>query len=939
MKLFLLIFLLIYTPLVFSETNYDYLLKIINNELSEVSRLNKQIGASDDSLLLRMAELYLERGRVKKEQENEKFLSISPEKRRNINKKSFFTQSKEDMNKANQLGIFILKKFKNTKHKGDVFYIFAFYAQEYKGTKKAKEYFILAKKNSIKGSSSFKKSSLALADIYYNEKKFSDAINNYEVAIDDKDSKWWTRDAYNLAWCYFREGMETKGITLMKTVNSLSSKGFYLDLGQESERDLIYFYVENDNPNEAERFINRNGGNTKQLIRLAKNLIDQGKGSKSVDFLKRAVKNANNDADRAEVYNMLLDLYEKFGEFNEHIEISEKQYDLIEKNVLDEILLKNLKYHLKKMSSGIQEKIKSGRYKDRKKFELELADVHRRYVDLLARVFPKKSSSYVFFQAEIDYAVNNFERAAGGYLEVIKSKNRRIKKLQVLKNLLACLSKINSKGDFYQKNAMGVYETYLSLEKKLEFKKPIYPLLFTIYIDRKNLNGAEKILTGYAKSFRGDMKTIESMLATILNQSEIKTNKEKFLQYVKRINSKEFIISKKLASSIKNNALGLQFKGVQKESSDGQKANALRGYNLIYEDELSSQEARKNAAYNISVLYFDLKYPKKTAEWLIKALALMTKNDVEKLYDTLRKISLDLFNQGREDDSLNILVSVANLLCEDSRKFRSLARDYFNLYAVSGVTARFSTAKFFRCVKDKSFYNDLIVSSYDSFLTTQDHEFVYESLKNTLEDANHSIEELQASKRLAIHYLNKDPAKSKYIIKKVQSKFQKSYSDNIFYKELMAINRMFNYQEKSKKILNKKLKFPENVFNKILKDRIAKISEISSQIINDPEKGGVVMIGPINDILVDLYDNTISEISTFTPNGKSPEYVSAFRKSMMNLVVNLTKQRNDIAQNFRNIVTKKNILTSGGHDLKNQIKMFGLMKYVPNAWMISDREY
>ena len=49
------------------------------------------------------------------------------------------------MKKANKLGVFILKKFPKTKHKGDVFYVFAFYAQEYQGIKKAKDYFKLAK--------------------------------------------------------------------------------------------------------------------------------------------------------------------------------------------------------------------------------------------------------------------------------------------------------------------------------------------------------------------------------------------------------------------------------------------------------------------------------------------------------------------------------------------------------------------------------------------------------------------------------------------------------------------------------------------------------------------------------------------------------------------------------------------------------------------------
>ena len=67
-------------------------------------------------------------------------------------------------------------------------------------------------------------------------------------------------------------------------------------------------------------------------------------------------------------------------------------------------------------------------------------NMHRRYVSLLVSVYPKKSSDFIFYQAEVDYALGSFEKAAQGYLEVINSKKRRLKKTSILKSLLACLS-------------------------------------------------------------------------------------------------------------------------------------------------------------------------------------------------------------------------------------------------------------------------------------------------------------------------------------------------------------------------------------------------------------------------------------------------------------------------------------------------------------------
>jgi hypothetical protein len=937
-KILILMILLISSTKIYAGNNYDYLLSIINNELSEVSRLNKQINASDDNLLLRMAELYLERGRVKKESENEKYLAVPPKSRRKLNKKNFFKGSKADMQKANKIGVYILKKFKNTKVKGDVFYIFAFYAQEFKSLGKAKKYFGLAKKNSLKGSSSFKKSSLALGDIFYNEKKFESAIDNYENAIDDKGSKWWTRDAYNLAWCYFREGKRSDGINLMKDVYRLSQKGFYLNFKKEAQRDLIFFFVDSNRIKDAERFIKKNGEDPKELVKLGKNLIDQGKASKAIYFLQKARKRMGSEIELAEVNNILLDLYEKFGNISAHLMICEEQHKLFLSQQLDETLIKSLEFHLKKITSSIQSKIKSQRYQDQKKVERELAMQHQGYVKIIHDVMKKKSSSYNFFQAEIDYAIGKYEKSAKNYLNVLRDKKRRIKKVTILSSLLACLGKIDVTSEFYTKNAQFIYESYISHEKNLSKKKKIYPLLFSLYLKNNLVPNAEKVLSGYNRAFKNDMKTIESMLATLLEVSEIKNNKKRFLGYVKKINSKVFIISNKLASAIKNNALTLQFKGVQKESSDGQKANALRGYKLIFIDKLSSLEARKNAAFNIAVLFYELKYPKKTAQWLIEAISLMNKSDVKKLFNQLRKISLDLFNQGNEADSLKIMLKIGNLMCEDSAQFRSLSVDYFNLYLISGNAPRLSTAKFLKCVKKKHFYDELKVNSFDYLYIAGDYDYLYKNILMTLSNKKfHSEKEIEISKLLAMHFHKKAPAKSRKIISRVKSKYSKKFQNNIFYKELVALKRYFSYRNESKKIFKNALVFPEKRFNSRLKKRIESLSALSQKIITDPSKGGVLLIAPMYELLLSSYKRLIDEITNFTPKNKSTDYLKVFKKSMLGLRANLYNQKTELSKNLSQLIVSKNILTISENYISSDIPIDKLKKIDLKYWIISDR--
>ena len=147
-----------------------YLLNLINSELKEVRKLNKHVGARDPELLLRMAELYLEKARVVREQENKRYLNFSAKKRRRINKSKFFKKSHSYFLKAQKVSYFILKKFRNFDQKSDVYYILGFNAKEFKKKQKAKSFFNKAY-SSAHSSVSKEKSALALAEIFYNEKK------------------------------------------------------------------------------------------------------------------------------------------------------------------------------------------------------------------------------------------------------------------------------------------------------------------------------------------------------------------------------------------------------------------------------------------------------------------------------------------------------------------------------------------------------------------------------------------------------------------------------------------------------------------------------------------------------------------------------------------------------------------------------------------------
>ena len=127
-----------------------------------------------------------------------------------------------------------------------MYFILAYNAQEFKKTEMAKKFFLKAVENSSSRSTSYLRSCLALGTIYYNQKRYSKAIDYLERGLKDESSPWWPKDAFNLAWSYFRVKRYKKAISLMKEVIKQASGSRFNNLVKDGKRDLALFYTESE---------------------------------------------------------------------------------------------------------------------------------------------------------------------------------------------------------------------------------------------------------------------------------------------------------------------------------------------------------------------------------------------------------------------------------------------------------------------------------------------------------------------------------------------------------------------------------------------------------------------------------------------------------------------------------------------------------------------
>jgi tetratricopeptide (TPR) repeat protein len=196
------------------------IIEIIDEELDEISRLSREVKGKNPDYLLRMAELNLEKARLWREKENSEYLSIPAKKRSSLKKSNYFKKSTAYFNQANKLCIEITRRFPRFRSIKDVYYILGYNAKESGRNKTAQKYLSLATKGRSNNKATEIKSKISLAEIYYNQKRYRKAIPLYESALRQYKDKWYTKDSFNLAWCYFRANRYSNAISKMQEVFS-----------------------------------------------------------------------------------------------------------------------------------------------------------------------------------------------------------------------------------------------------------------------------------------------------------------------------------------------------------------------------------------------------------------------------------------------------------------------------------------------------------------------------------------------------------------------------------------------------------------------------------------------------------------------------------------------------------------------------------------------
>jgi tetratricopeptide (TPR) repeat protein len=897
------------------------ILNIVEEELSEASRLAKQQEYKSPDTLLRMSELFLEKARLWREMENEQYLSIPPEKRRGLNKNSYFKRSNSYFESANKYALNVAKKFPRYKGMGDVYYILAYNYKELGRNNLAKKYFGYSVKKAPANTKIASKAKLALADYHYNDNQFKQAVPLYEASINKVDERWWTKDAFNLAWSYYRIRKYDKAINLMREIHQKSANNKYIDMRSMVERDIGIFYVDAGKINDAVKFYKSIGLKyNEQFIKIANSIMAQGRFTQAESLLAHIAKTEKSRDRKIEILLAQLNLYDKFKKTPPHYAASKELVSMHQQKPLGRDEFKTLVYHVNKQAAELQKDSTSPVYKTVLKVRRRKARESIAYFELAAVLSPNEKAEKVFFQGETSYAARLYTKALGFYITAFDTakatKNSKIMS-QSLEGMLSSLGQKSLNAKTAEKNYVPVYSRYLSVDSKSKRARSIYVKLFNSQFDAKDIAGAEKIMGEFAKNFPKHFKTQEAMLAKVMEHYRSQKDYQSVKNYVVRINQGEFQVSKKYADALRSLMTKIQIEGVQSSLERGDKGVALQGYHKIYESPESTANAKINAAYNLSALYYELGDSNQSYAWGVKAVKDMKVKDVTKFADSFLSISSGLFLRQNFAQSADLSYRLLAKLCKVNSSNKVVS--YKNAVFISLANGDLDKALEIRDFGKSCMIPDVTISEVSieilKDLAKEKRWENYEKLISDLERNSRNYPHLIIPfEDLRVEFTKIGNTTQAVGIEAKQTKFfnqSKAQKLDIPVEalDLMSSRMLASVIAKKANLDRIQLSFPEASFNNAVKAKLQILDQLTNEVNEIQKLGSGKGIVEAYRYVIAAYEEFGTSLKSFAPEGKSPEYVASFQKAMADVYVPILQNANKLRSEIKTLISENKILS------------------------------
>ncbi len=907
------------------ESRWHKLMLLVNQEM-KILESAKRKGVE---IKYRMLELHSEKLKLIHEKNNKEFLESSRVTGTSQNKETFFSETRNYYNLTKEFGNKILKEEVKNGRKAEILYALALNSRDY-GRDNITEKYLLEVLSLINNSKNSLKhhAETALADFYYNEKKFPEAIHLYKSVIKNTEDDWMTKHLFNLSWCYLKNREFDKAIETIKLSYFESKDPAYINVKDQALENIGSFYVYAGRPLDGLDFYIENEKNPlPYLLPMALKASDKGHEKETrriLDAAREMINKKELHQHQEELLHTYLDFYRHYNRFIDHETISRElvsYYKLAESKKVD---LKNAKLvielkddaveKIRTTAGFLQVKLSKDIKKDETQFDSEEMRIVLDYFDHLIQLDAQRKAEYIYFRAETYYSVNNFAFAAKSYVEAVKeSKHLKDSNLlrKSLNSLLALTGQEVLNKEENKKYLVFTYSEHVKTWPRDEKSLAIYPKLITIFLEGFNDIKASEIISQYNKAYPENIKEQQVFMTKVLDQLIDKKNTIKLNQWITVFKNGFLSFSKDTIEKTEIVLGNLLFMEYQDLAKNGQKLKAAEGFEGLYFHKLYPDKVKSQAAFFASMAYLELAETKDFYVWQMNAHSKMTESErlerrkeqllmIERTYrlqdfTTAYKLSEFLLKHfcSTKDDTQDRFFEVAimtSLVEENPSVSERIVKE--NSSCLKNVElSQMSLSQIFQYLDKKGDYYKLRSfvkrNSVEPFLT----QFRYSIQRMFWEKSDLNI---------------KESIKNDFIIFKNAESLTWLNEINLFHKSQKDLEVI-----KEIKIWEK-LVFEPEVFNRSLEDYLVRIQNFKKQyeILLTSNQTDLAILS--SKVFIVLFEHVGMTIQSLAPKGMTKEMSQPFKIAMKDVSKQFIQASLNYSSNLTKVLGEKQILSRGG---------------------------
>ena len=878
---------MINTTMGFDQERWKKLMVLIDSEIKTI----KGNRYSGPELKHRLFELYSEKIKLIKEKENLNMLKADANIVLKNGKESFFKASQEQYKTAQAYAITIITQYPKYPRIAEIYYALAINSRDY-GTNTDTERFLkLAISNSTGESKTMYNAKTALAEYYYNNKRYHEAVAYYTDVLKNNEDEWYGKHLYNAAWCHLKERNFKKALELMKLSFETTKNKKYVSMKEQVFVAIGIFFVQADVPYEGIEFFETNSSpSAPHLLGLALSSMNKSNFSITDEILKAALKDTKKRKDangEMKVRLTQLDVYRESKKDEDYFNTANSILDLHKKNKLDKDDLFMAQNKIKEVSGFMQINLIKDKSKDPVVFNKEDYKKIMRYFDILSSLDRPNKKLYRYYQGETALSTQDYQSALKYYVRsVMNSKLTKDLGEPTRKSLEAMLATIEYaklpkvKEDEY---TIFAFKNFIIFYPQSDKSQAIYQKLFNKYFELNRIKKAVNTLMVYKHYYKGDEKIHREMLTQILDSYIKEKNTDKLAFWIGKIEKGYLNFNKDYIENSIAILGGLLFNKYQALEKKGMIKEAMKGYESIYDSKQYPKRTKAEAAYAIAALSLEQNRAKESYKWLKKSLDLYADKDLIKVTGSLYVLAKGYRLLQNFETSQEIAQLTARRFCKDIYKNKE---DFYQLINENAIISKMSIGnlikneeEFKKCDLSEKLISRTQIENMERLIFADKYQDIITYFK--VNSANLTLVRMMEKYMKYKFYQN--PEATQKDLTALQSSLDLTatitqYSNvKDFVKKVNQMKFVFTEEEK----------FNEEKFNLELEQYFAIIGELNNEAVALSKLSGPEEIIMIRNVLSKPYFSLVKIVRNFSPKGVDIRYLEGFKQGMRQITESL----------------------------------------------------